>query len=92
MLWFGWKRLPVTAGRRRRRLILGAFVRSACGAEREGLHHLRDLVDLRLGGPGHVLAVDDQPVPIDVEDPQTVSLPGSLLEAPPPSLLIRLSK
>jgi hypothetical protein len=24
-----------------------------------------------------VLAVDDQPVPVDVEDPQTVPLPGS---------------
>ena len=76
-LWFRWKRWPVTAGRRRRRLILGAFVRSACGAERERLHHPRDLVDLRLGGPGHVPAVDDQPVPVDVEDPETVSLPGS---------------
>ena len=29
-----------------------------------------------------MLAVDDQPVPVDVEDPETVSLPGSLLEAP----------
>ena len=33
-------------------------------------------------GPGHVLAVDDQPVAVDVEDPEAVSLPGSLLEAP----------